>query len=214
VSELVKPEDRRTTRARQTEERIVAAARTRFLERGYAGTNLADVAADADVAARTVYVRFGTKAALLKRVVDVALVGDTDPIDVAGRDWYQRSLTAPSLDERIRARAAASARIMTGAADLVAVAMQAEADEPLLKQAHQAGREVTRRLTRTFWTRARDAGLLPDGCDLAWLAETSALLSHMDTYLLMRKTAGWSPKRYERWLVTTLRRLVAASAVQ
>jgi AcrR family transcriptional regulator len=214
VTELVKAEDRRTARARHTEGRIIAAARTLFLERGYAGTNLTDVAAAADVAPRTIYVRFGTKAALMKRVVDVAMVGDTAPVDVASRDWYQRSLTAPTLDERIRARAAASVRIMVGAADLVAVAAQAEADEPLLAQAHQAGREVTRKHTKTFWTRARDDGLLPEGCDLRWLAETSALLSHMDTYLLMRKTTGWSPGRYEKWLIATSRRLVAASALQ
>jgi hypothetical protein len=38
------------------------------------------------VAARTVYVRFGTKAALFKRVVDVAIVGDTEPVGVLGRE--------------------------------------------------------------------------------------------------------------------------------
>jgi AcrR family transcriptional regulator len=68
-----------------TEERIVAAATELFLADGYVATTLEAVARRARVAARTVYVRFGSKAALFKRVVDVAIVGDTEPVDVLGR---------------------------------------------------------------------------------------------------------------------------------
>jgi len=65
-----------------TEQRIVAAATELFLADGYVATTLEAVARRARVAARTVYVRFGTKAALFKRVVDVAIVGDTEQVDV------------------------------------------------------------------------------------------------------------------------------------
>jgi AcrR family transcriptional regulator len=51
---------RQAARVSATESRIVAAARDLFVERGYAGTTLADVADAAEVAARTVYLRFGT----------------------------------------------------------------------------------------------------------------------------------------------------------
>ena len=47
-------------------------------------TTLEAVARRAQVGARTVYLRFGTKAALFKRVVDVAIVGDTEPVQRAG----------------------------------------------------------------------------------------------------------------------------------
>jgi len=211
VTRPVKSEDRRTARARETEERIVRAAHALFIERGYAGTSLADVAEAADVAARTVYVRFGTKAALIKRVVDVALVGDTAPIAVVDRAWFQKALTAPSLDERIRAQAGRSARLMASAADVMAVANEAAAEEPVLAAARQAGRDATRASMRMFWKRAADDALLPADCDVTWLAETTALLVHAETYLLMRATAGWSPTRYEKWLTTTLHRLVVAA---
>lgn len=213
MTQPVKREDRRAVRARETEQRILAAAHRMFLERGYRGTNLADVAAAADVAPRTVYVRFGTKAALMKRVVDVALVGDTAPVDVVHREWFQTSLTAPTLDERIAAVAQGTARLMASAADVMAVATEAAAEEPLLAAANQAGREATRKVVRQFWTRARRDGLLPARCDLDWLADTTGLLMHADTYRLMRATLRWSPARYERWLVTTLHRSVAASAL-
>jgi AcrR family transcriptional regulator len=202
--------DRRTARARQTEERILQAAHELFVQRGYAGTNLADVATAADVAPRTVYVRFGTKAALLKRVVDVAMVGDTAPVAVLDREWFQRSLTAPTLDERIQAQAGGAARLMASAAEVIGVAAQAVAHEPILAAAAQAGREATRDALRLFWTRAHDDGLLPANCDLDWLADTAGLLAHAETYLLMRATLNWPPARYESWLAETFRRLVIA----
>src|ERR1700685_1590504 len=85
----------------QTEQRIVVAATELFLANGYVATTLEAVAKHAQVGARTVYLRFGTKAALFKRVVDVAIVGDTDPVDVLGRDWVQETLTAPTDVARI-----------------------------------------------------------------------------------------------------------------
>ena len=79
-----------------TEERILAAATELFLADGYVATTLEAVARRARVGARTVYLRFGTKAALFKRVIDVAIVGDTQPVDVLGRDWAQAAPPASS----------------------------------------------------------------------------------------------------------------------
>src|SRR5262245_20302904 len=68
----VNPVGLRAARVRENEERIVRAAHEPFARDGYQGTALTAVADAAGVAHRTVYVRFGTKAALLKRVIDVA----------------------------------------------------------------------------------------------------------------------------------------------
>ncbi|MBW0112916.1 hypothetical protein I4I84_29880 [Pseudonocardia sp. KRD-182] len=40
--------------------------------------------------------RFGGKAELLGRVVDEAVVGDAEPVDLLGRSWMQTALTAPT----------------------------------------------------------------------------------------------------------------------
>ncbi len=160
---------------------------------------------------RTVYVRFGTKAALLKRVVDVALVGDLAPVDVVSREWYRTATTAPTLEARIAALATGSAHLMASAADVIAVAREAEPAEPLLAAGASAGRAATRDAIRTFWTRARDDGLLPAGCDLNWLSETTSVLAHAETYLLMRETLHMTPARYQTWLATTWHRMAAAA---
>jgi len=139
----------------QTEQRIVAAATDLFLADGYPATTLEAVARRAQVGARTVYLRFGTKAALFKRVVDVAIVGDTEPVDVLGRDWMLAALTAPTAAERIVASAAAGRQIMERTGVLFAVAQQAAAIEPLIAGFWQQGREQTRHAHAVSWRGSR-----------------------------------------------------------
>ena len=144
-------------------------------------------------------------------MIDMAIAGDLAPIDVVSREWYRTATTAPTLQERIAAFARGSARLVASAADVIGVARQAEPTEPLLADAAHAGRAATRDAIRTFWTCARNDGLLPAGCDLAWLADTTSVLAHAETYLLMRETLRVTPKRYENWLATTWRRMAAAA---
>ncbi len=193
-----------------TEERIIAAATELFLADGYVATTLEAVARRARVGARTVYLRFGTKAALFKRVVDVAIVGDTQPVDVLGRDWMRAALTAPTAAERIGASAAVSRQIMERTGPLFAVAQQAAAVEPLIAGFWQQGREQSRHANAVFWTRMADDGLLDPGVDLAWVIDTSSLLAAAETYLLITRMAGWDLDTYQNWLVTTGIRLATA----
>ena len=211
MNKNVKPGGLRAARVLENEERILRAARELFVRDGYQAATLGAIADAAGVAHRTVYVRFGTKAALLKRVVDVALVGDLAPIDVVSREWYRTATTAPTLALRIAAFAKGSAQLVASAADVIAVAREAEPTEPLLAAAARAGRAATRDAIRTFWTRARDDGLLAAECDVTWLADTTSVLAHAETYLLMRETLRVTPLRYENWLATTWRRMAGAA---
>jgi AcrR family transcriptional regulator len=202
----------RQAQVAHTEQRILAAATGLFLEGGYLATTLEAVARRAQVGARTVYLRFGTKAALFKRVIDVAIVGDTEPVDVLGRDWMQAALTAPTAAERIAASAAASRQIMQRTGGLFAVAQQAAAVEPLIAGFWQQGREQTRHTFAVFWTRMAEDGLLGPGADLTWLTDTTSILAAAETYLLITRTTGWDLDAYERWLIRTLSQLIASPA--
>jgi AcrR family transcriptional regulator len=202
----------RQAQVAHTEQRILVAATELFLEGGYLATTLEAVARRAQVGARTVYLRFGTKAALFKRVVDVAIVGDTEPVDVLGRDWVQATLTAPTAAERIAASAAAGRQIMQRTGALFAVAQQAAAVEPLIAGLWQQGREQSRRVHALFWTRMAEDGLLDPAVDLAWLIDTTAILAAAETYLLVTRMIGWDLDAYERWLARTLSQLMASPA--
>jgi AcrR family transcriptional regulator len=208
----VKTGDRAAQRVARTEEHIVEAATRLFLANGYQATTLASVADEADVAARTVYVRFGTKAALFKRVLDVAVVGDTAPVDVLGREWMQRALTAPTLVGRLDAVVAGGRQIMERTGGLFATAQQAAALEPLVDEYWQQGRDGTRQAMRAVLTRAADDGLLSPGEDLDWLIDSVSLVVSAETYLLVARMIGSDVDRYARWLRQTLGRLVEQSA--
>lgn len=201
-----------TGRASRTEERIVAAASVLFRERGYRATALTEVAEAAGVAHRTVYVRFGTKADLLKRVIDVAIVGDTLPIDLAGRDLARWALTAPTLDERLAADAAGAREVMERIAPLLPVGAEAEPTEPIIAAAAQAGREATLTTIRTRWEKLHADGLLHPDTDLDWVVATTGLLGQADTYVLMTRTLGWSPRQYEHWRYRTWRHFATVGA--
>jgi AcrR family transcriptional regulator len=202
---------RQAARVSATESRIVAAAHELFVERGYAGTALTDVADAAGVAHRTVYVRFGTKAALLKRVIDVAIAGDDLPVAVADREWSRRSLTAKTLKERIAVMAEGASGLVTRAAPVIALAVQAAPSEPEIAAAAQAGRQATREHVRAFWQTAYDDGLLPRDCDLDWLITTASLLAHAETFVLADRTEEWTRERWRDWIVTTWTRLAMSS---
>jgi len=199
----------RQAQIRQTEDRIIAAATELFLAEGYVATTLEAIARRAQVGARTVYVRFGTKAALFKRVVDVAIVGDTLPIDVLSRDWAQAAVTAPTAAERIAAGAAIGRQIMERTGALFAVAQQAAAVEPLIAGFWQQGREQSRHAQAVFWSRMAEDGLLDPGVDLAWVIDTASILGSAETYLVITRMLGWDLDEYENWLVTTSARLSA-----
>jgi len=199
----------RQAQIRQTEDRIIAAATELFLAEGYVATTLEAIARRAQVGARTVYVRFGTKAALFKRVVDVAIVGDTLPIDVLSRDWAQAAVTAPTAAERIAAGAAIGRQIMERTGALFAVAQQAAAVEPLIAGFWQQGREQSRHAQAVFWSRMAEDGLLDPGVDLAWVIDTASILGSAETYLVITRMLGWDLDEYENWLVTTSVRLSA-----
>jgi AcrR family transcriptional regulator len=201
----------RAARKAETEERLVRAATALFVERGYTASTLADVADRAGLAPRTVYLRFATKAELLQRCISVAIAGDIAPVPIAERDWMTQTNTAQTLDERLHLMASVTAMLMARAGPLLGVAREAAATEPTIAAAARAGRDDTKRILGEFWRRIVDDGLLPEGCDVDWLSDTTTLLAHADTYLLLAATNDWDIATYRSWLETTWRRLVVSS---
>lgn len=87
---------RRREQAEATRLRILDAARTLLLERGYAATAMADIAAAAGVAVQTVYNAVGGgKAIVAKRVWDVTVAGDLDPLPLKARPQIQAVFAEP-----------------------------------------------------------------------------------------------------------------------
>ena len=196
--------DLRALRVARTEEQLIEAATELFLAQGYTATTLADVARGAGLAPRTVYLRFGSKANLFSRVVDRALTGDADSLDLRHRPGTRRAMSAPSLAERIDAFAEMCVGIADRAGALFEVAAQAEGVEPDLAAAFQAGRRETEHLCARFWDHAQADGLLDANIDLGTLVILTDLLVCADTTVHLRRTRGWAGPEHQALITDTL----------
>jgi AcrR family transcriptional regulator len=210
TSDAVKPRRRYDNRRREEQalqgrRRILDAAYELFLEQGYPGTTMAGVARAAGVSVETVYKSFGSKAALAKKVWDVTLVGDDQPVPLAQRAEFT-AMTAEPDPRRMLAGYAAIGRTL------------AERLGPLQRVIHegaQAGDRELRELVATI-DRERLAGA---SGFVAKLAERGALrrglapeeardvlwtLISFEVLRLLVDGRGWSLERWERWLADTL----------
>lgn len=95
----------RADQARETRRRIRDAADALFLEGGYVGTSMDDVARAAGVSRQTVFSAFGSKANLLKEAFDVRLAGDDEPLAIAERPEAKRILDETDPVALLRAQA-------------------------------------------------------------------------------------------------------------
>src|SRR2546425_12258932 len=72
-------------RTRPARRAVVDAARTLFLERGYATTTIDAISEHSDVPSATVYRLFSSKLGILKALLDTSIAGDDQPLAVHER---------------------------------------------------------------------------------------------------------------------------------
>jgi len=205
---------RREQQARATRARIIAAAARRFLARGYAGTTMRAVAADAGVALPTVELVFGTKAKLLKAVIDVAIAGDDEPVPMLDREWARQAESVPGAAGFAAVCAGQLAESARRAAGLTLVALEAARADPDI--AAVAAQLMAQRQVMAAWIvdglrrRARPR----DGIDCAAAVDTVWAL--MDPALFGRLTGDrhWSPARFRDWFADAILRLLLSAPGQ
>lgn len=181
------------------------AATELMLENGYARTSLTEVARAAEVSPRTLYVRFATKPDLLKRMIDVAVVGDVDEVPLAQRPWVAAAFGASTLDERIAALAGGVGAMHERLAPLVALGTEVEASEPVIAEQAARARAGNHGLLQGFWGALVRDGLIAPDTDVDRVAETTMLLSAAETAVLRRRTFGAeTPGQYVVWLAGAL----------
>lgn len=91
----------RRAKARATERQVLAAATELLLSEGWTGTTMAGIAARAGVSPTLLYKTYGTKAALAKRLYDVTLVGDDEPLPLNARPEIAAIIAEPDPRRKI-----------------------------------------------------------------------------------------------------------------
>jgi len=191
----------RAQRARETRTAIVAGAADLFSQKGWAGTGMREVAQAAGVAIETVYSHFASKRALLEAVVDVAAVGDEQPLAVAERPEFV-ALGAGRRADRI----AAASRLVT------TIHARTARFAKVLREAAPADEQIDEmlRATRQRQRQDIDAGieLIIGRPPTALEGDEIWVLLSPEVYLLFVEETGWSTDRYQAWVAATLERLL------
>ena len=194
----------RQARTRLAHAAVIQAARTLFLDRGYAATTIEAISDLADVPPATVYRLFSSKLGILKALLDVSIAGDDEMVPLPDRA-NARALFADADPERqlsgfasicrdINSRSAAVYRILVSAAgsDREAAALLADYSQERQEGQGQIARSLARAGKLRPKLKERDA------------ADIIHALMSPEVYRLLVCDRGWQPERYEQWLRDTL----------
>jgi AcrR family transcriptional regulator len=193
---------RRQRQAEATRQDILQAARRLFVERGYASTTMADIAAEAGVAIQTIYTSCGSK-----RELALAL---NDLIDAeAGVAELGRQLRETDDPRAIVALGAKISRqIQERCGGLIEALMSAAAVEPEAAAAVEDGMARHRAGTEIAARRLAKLGALREGITVPRAATTLAALSSLTLWSELRHRHGWSLDEGERWIEESTARLL------
>jgi AcrR family transcriptional regulator len=210
----VKRPNKRAERAQETRRRIVEAAHDLFVEQGYGVTVMPQIASRAGVAVQTIYFTFGTKRALLKEVVDVAIAGDAEPVTTLRRPWFRDSLAADSAEAMLQAHVHGTCRILERVAPILEVLRAAAAADPAISDLWDSDADPR----HTVQTAAAEAFIAKPGArpelTTGHVADVLFGLLSPELYQLLVRDRGWPTQVFEEWVHNTLRAQLCADAIE
>jgi AcrR family transcriptional regulator len=194
---------RRREQAAATRTAILDAAQRLFEEQGYAVTTIAAIAAEAEVASKTVYLAFETKSGVLRALWNRQLRGDEVDVPVAERNWYRETVEEHDPQRQLRMNARNARAVKDRVAGLLGVIRSAALlDEDIAAlwtrietEFHANQRVIVESLAAK---KALTRGLDVDrATDILWT------LNHPDVWQLLVRERGWAPDEWERWFADT-----------
>ena len=194
----------RQEQAARTRAAVLAAAGDLFVEQGYAGTTVDQVAERAGVSKPTVFTAVGTKQQLLSAVRDVAMAGDDRPIPVAQREGLDRARAADDARTALDHLVGHIVGLSTRYAPVHEVLRGAAAADAGLRELWETSERQRHRGAELMVDVLRAKGPLRPGRTAASAADILDLYMDPSTYTRFVTGRGWSVRRYRAWLAETL----------
>ena len=192
---------RRARQAEQTRTDVLLAAVRLFGQHGWAGTTLAAIAAEAGVAVETIYTSFSSKKALLRAAMDVAIVGDAQPVPLIEREEIQQLRQLPA-QQRLAAGIHLIGQTYSDRLTGVWSAMLEAAASDQQISAWCAEHEQRRRESvRDFFTIILGRTAEEPMLDMLWI------LTSPDTYTRLTTQRGWTRSMWEDTMAEMIRRI-------
>jgi AcrR family transcriptional regulator len=187
----------------ETEARIAAAATELFCTEGYVDTTMAAIAKAAGVSVQTLYLRHGSKAAILSAALDVAIAGDAEPVGLTERGFLPASVAeedaARAIEIWVRGARSICERTHALYEDIRSAAADPEVAAVLEKNRRERSMGA-RLLADVLVTRPGVAS----GVSADQAADLLYALGQEDAYLLFVVDRGWTPDEWEGWVLETI----------
>ena len=200
----------RADQAERTRRTLLRAAFRLFVERGYAGTTIAAVAAEAGVSPETIYITLGGKRGLLEGAIHMAIAGEDDP-PTQENAWRAAVAELPSASERLARMVEYSCRILARTRPIHAVIRGAADKEPF---AVELGTRLLRERLANQTARIEEhlGRDLKAGLTVAEAGERYCALTSPELYQTMTVEFGWTGAQHREWLTALLRTELLAAA--
>jgi AcrR family transcriptional regulator len=187
-------------------DKILHAAMSLFVTRGYPSTTVEMIAQEAGVAVQTVYFSFRAKVNILKQLVDINVAGDTQPTAILQRAWVTDALAEPDPARQLEIQVKGTAAIHRRVAPLLNVLRCASDTDPAVGELWRANQEQRRALQRQLIIALRRKGGLPPQMRLGQAVDISYTMLGPELFHVLVTERGWSIPEWERWTLRVLHR--------
>lgn len=204
----------RAEQAAATRRAVLQAARDLFVERGYAATSVAAIAARAGVVVDTVYSAAGRKPALLRELVETALSGTDHAVPGEQRDYVRRMRATADAREKLSIYADAIAAIGVRMAPVHRALAEAALTDP---DCAALRTEIDARRARNMLLLAADlrtTGELRGDLTDEQVADVVWSMNAAEYRALLVDGRGWTAERFGSWLADAWARLLLADPPQ
>ena len=179
-----------------TRRQVAGVARQLFAERGYLGTTIAAIAAEADIPAPTIYSAFGTKAKILEEITRLWIA------ESGTQQQHEESLAQPDPVRRLQMAAHWQTRQMELGYDVVTIYQEAARADPemalVLKSVLDGREHAIGKLIDSL------SGDLAAGLTKAAALDLFLACTLSEVYRTLVLERNWTPPDYERWLADLL----------
>jgi AcrR family transcriptional regulator len=194
----------RGAQAQSTREVIIAAATRLFVEQGYAATSIEEIAAAAGVSRATVFTSVGGKPTLLKAALDVAIVGDDEPVALPERPRSVAIRAEPDPRKYLALYAEVVTEIGGRLAGIYEAVRGAAGADPYTRGLWESHLTQRRQGAANVVGDVLRKGQLRLGVDREAAADIVWLLNDPGLYQMLVRRRGWTPGRYHAWLAETM----------
>jgi AcrR family transcriptional regulator len=206
---------RRRRRGADTRRRVEEAAAGLFTGRGYTATSMQAIATAAGVHVQTIYLAYGTKAAVLAACAARLVAGEEDPdTHPSERRWAREIQAAGDPRDKIRLYVRHIADVAGRITPLLDVLRATAPSEPeaaaFLAHMEEGRREGPLQLLGPL----AGSGAARTGLSADDIADITFALASADTLRALVTVRGWDRGRAEAWLTDTLCRSLLEPAAE